>query len=147
MEEKDFSEISSLPKLDETSMTIDWHLDLFDGPLNGLITKDKEKYWFEYHCPDPEGYRCYRLYRLSSSDIEYLKLWKLGEEIFQKDVRSVTKAPDYRETSDYQDFVDKWKPFHEAFLKFENRKPDAWCCSGSNGAFYAITVDVLKDVP
>ena len=140
MEDRPFSEIASLPRLDEASLEIEWEMDRYDGPLNGLLSDEGVSYWFEYHCHLPDGERCYRLYRLSADDRRLLNLWRSGEAIFQRAVRAVTVVPNYRESAEFKAFMAKWQPFLDGFPEFDTRTPDAWCASGVNQGFYAIHV-------
>lgn len=139
-DERPFEEIASLPRLDENSLSIEWQLDCYDGPLSGLLAQGDNRFWFEYHSDDPESYRRYSLYRLSPADYQYLLLWRIGEDIFQNDVEPLTREPNYHDSEEFKAFLEKWRLFLDSFPKFEARTPDAWCSSGSNQSFYAFRV-------
>lgn len=144
--ERSVADLASLPRRDESGLQLRWFLDRYDGPLNGWVTHGEDHFWFEYHCDDSENYRCYRLYRLSECDQRLLHLWKLGETIFQQDVRAVTQGEGYRETREYQAFMARWRAFLNELPKFEQqREPEAWFVAGSNPSFHAITVTTVRD--
>jgi len=139
-------DLSTLSRLDERTVKLEWSMDWWDGPLNGLAVVDGEKRWFEYHSDDDDAIEFhYVLYPLSPADLCRAEAWRAVNEEWQVAWRERYSRIEHAWSDEAKQFGEDWK---KALPKFESpisEPPIGWFSSGRNNAFYAIRVTAAPD--
>ena len=78
----DESDLSQLPRLDETEIHLLWYVDWWDGPLTGMVEYRGAKCWLRLHHEDESevagggsSHYHYVLYRLTQDQVEEAETW------------------------------------------------------------------------
>lgn len=108
----------TLPHVPRADVTLLWHSDYWDGPLNGLLVWRGERLWFQIieENSDPEGARSGRflLIRLSEQQLREEEWW---HELFRQHVGTHT---DYERADGDPGTVrprDQHAKFYDAYAK------------------------------
>jgi hypothetical protein len=131
-------DLHAYPHLDERAVVFRWHKGWFDGPLNGSISHEGTRYWFDFYC-DTEEPGCpsyFRVFPLTEQEADFADAWSTENKRFQAEWQD-QRTKDLAATEAVEV---KWKE-HEARLpSYSEREPVGWFIDGANSAFYGIQV-------
>ena len=110
-------EYLSLPRLQQTELKLLWHAGYWDGPIDGMVSYNGSKYWFQM-CDDEEYYRRFLLVMLSQEQLEEEKYW---HELFR---RKVGRHTDYDDQGKRPTGAIKPKELAKEFYEaYKTRRP------------------------
>jgi len=103
-------DLSTLSRIDERTVKLEWSKDWWDGPLNGVAVFDGEKRWFEYHSDDDGAIEFYYvLYPLSPADLCRAEAWHAANEKWRVAAKERNSRTEGAWTADSIRFFKDWK--------------------------------------
>jgi hypothetical protein len=114
-------DVGSIPKLHSNEVQLLWHVDFWDGPINGLCLYHNEKFWFELWTDEEEeipdsGSRRFLVVKLAPHQLADEEYW---HDLFRQKVGTHT---DYGEAHPEVKPRESHREFYEPYQ--QRAKPD-----------------------
>ena len=135
------NDLLGYPKLDELEVTLRWHKDWWDGPLNGSVLYRGRRCWFEFYCDDEEGVQYfYFVYPLSDDEADFADAWNEAAAKILEQWRPLGNDPTARRSAEAKALAAQWQAHDAGLPDYSVGQPLGWFTGGCNAAFYAVQV-------
>lgn len=131
------------PRFDERAISMRWHHQWWDGPLDGMIEYGGEQYWFGFYCDtdEPRNPYYYLVYPLSAEEVGVAEEWSRIHKKFGEEWRPLANHPDTRMLPSTEALGQRWEAHRARLPDFTEREPVAWFSSGANPSFYGVQIE------
>jgi len=130
------------PSFNGCDVVLRWSKDWWDGPLNGSISYEGTRYWFDFYCDtdEPRNPYYYLVYRLTEAEADFADRWSVENKRIGAIWGPLANDSELRKTPAFEAASAEWKAHIASFPNYSDREPVAWFDSRSNRAFYPIQV-------
>ncbi|WP_265593665.1 hypothetical protein [Verrucomicrobium sp. BvORR034] len=139
-EGRPLSELTKYPQWNERLVEMRWHHEWWDGPMDGSVVYEGQRYWFSIWCDTdaPGNPYYYFAYPLSEEEADWADCWSEKNEAIGNKWRSIANDPARKQSPELPVLSAEWEKHRSSLPDFTQRPPIAWFCSGANSSFYGV---------
>ena len=129
-------------RFDDREIVFRWSNEWWDGPLDGTISCEGSRYWFELYCAtdEPGNPYYYLVYPLTNAEADFADHWSNENENFRTAWVPLGNDPTTKDLPETQEIAARWKEHEKLLPYYSERNPVGWFVSGSNPDFYGVHV-------